>query len=244
MGREGDNFQSPEDQEARCHAMAEALGVEVYPEPFTDLEQSGGKMSRPEFDRMMRAVADGTLGGVIVSKLNRFARNTRGCLDAIEAIEAAGGTFISVEPQVDTSSPTGRFMLTVFAALAEMERDQARDGWRAARRNAITGERPVAVTKPPLGYRRVVGENGQRLGFEPDPEAAPVIREAFELRAKGGSWSQVTALIKERTGKARPVKSISKMLENRVYLGELRSGAAVNTHAHEPLVDDALYRRV
>jgi hypothetical protein len=89
-----------------------------------------------------------------------------------------------------------------------------------------------------------VGENGQRLGFEPDPGTAPVIREAFELRASGGSWAQVQKLIADGTGELRPVKSITKMLENRAYLGELRSGEAVNPTAHEPLVDDALFRRV
>jgi site-specific DNA recombinase len=54
-------------------------------------------------------------------RLDRFARSAADGLAAVRRIEQAGGTFVSVAENVDSSSPYGRFTMTIFLALAELE---------------------------------------------------------------------------------------------------------------------------
>ena len=60
---------------------------------------------------------------VFCSDFSRIARNTRDLLSTVETLQSRGVEFISLKEAVDTTTPQGRFMLTVFAALAELERE-------------------------------------------------------------------------------------------------------------------------
>ena len=58
---------------------------------------------------------------VIVESISRFAQNTRDLLELVEQLSAKGVEFVSQKETIDTSTPTGKFMLTVFGAVAELE---------------------------------------------------------------------------------------------------------------------------
>ena len=58
---------------------------------------------------------------VLVWKFDRFARSTRHLLSALEEFDHLGIRFISVQDQVDTSSPMGKAMFTIIGAMAELE---------------------------------------------------------------------------------------------------------------------------
>ena len=60
---------------------------------------------------------------VIVESISRFARNTRDLLELIEILSAQEVFFISKKEAIDTNTPTGKFMLTIFGAVAELERE-------------------------------------------------------------------------------------------------------------------------
>src|SRR5437588_6528057 len=92
-GRAGDSFISPKDQEARCRALAEARGYAVG-EVFYDHDVSGGKMTRPELDKAIARIEDGTSAGFIVARLDRFARTLLGGLQTLEQISTLGGVVI------------------------------------------------------------------------------------------------------------------------------------------------------
>ena len=100
------------------------LGVEKV---FID-KASGKTAERPELKRMMDYVRDGDT--VIVESISRFARNARDFLDLIARLSEKEVAFISKKEAIDTETPAGRFMLTVFAAVAELERDYIRDRQR------------------------------------------------------------------------------------------------------------------
>ena len=59
---------------------------------------------------------------VLVESISRFARNTKDLLELVEQLTAKGVEFISQKESIDTSTPTGKFMLTIFGAVAELER--------------------------------------------------------------------------------------------------------------------------
>src|SRR5947199_8111601 len=85
-GREGDSFISPKVQEERCRALATARGYKVG-EVFIDLDQSGGTMDRPEFNRALARIQAGDSGGIIVARIDRFARTLQGALNTLQEIE-------------------------------------------------------------------------------------------------------------------------------------------------------------
>ena len=60
---------------------------------------------------------------VIVESISRFARNTRDLLELVEQLTAKQVEFVSRKEAIDTTTPTGKFMLTIFGAVAELERE-------------------------------------------------------------------------------------------------------------------------
>lgn len=106
-----------EQNTTRQEVLMESLGVD---EVYID-RMSGKNTNRPELQRMMEYVRRGDT--VIVESISRFARNTRDLLDLVERLTAKGVEFVSKKEAIDTTTPTGKFMLTVFGAVAELERE-------------------------------------------------------------------------------------------------------------------------
>ena len=122
------------------------LGVEQV---FID-RMSGKNTDRPELKRMMSFVRKGDT--VIVEAISRFARNTKDLLDLVEQLSAKEVEFISKKEAIDTTTPTGKFMLTVFGAVAELEREyilqRQREGIAVAKQNGVyKGRKPIEHPK-------------------------------------------------------------------------------------------------
>ena len=118
------------------------LGVD---ELFID-RASGKNTDRPELQKMMGYVRKGDT--VIVESISRFARNTRDLLDLMEQLTSKEVGFISKKEAIDTATPTGKFMLTIFGAVAELEREyilqRQREGIIIAKKaGKYTGRKPI-----------------------------------------------------------------------------------------------------
>ena len=101
----------------RQEVLMQELGVdEVYIDRL-----SGKNTDRPEPKKMMDYVRKGDT--VIVESISRFARNTRDLLVLIEKLTEKGVEFVSRKEAIDTTTPTEKFMLTVFGAVVELERE-------------------------------------------------------------------------------------------------------------------------
>ena len=102
---------------ARQEVLMQELGVERI---FID-KQSGKDTSRPELKKMMDFVREGDV--VIVESISRFARCTRDLLELVEQLTEKKVEFVSKKEALDTSTPSGRFVLTIFGAVAQLERE-------------------------------------------------------------------------------------------------------------------------
>ena len=107
---------------------------------------SGKNTDRPELKRMMNYVREGDV--VIVESISRFARNTKDLLELVEQLTEKQVEFISKKEAIDTTTPTGKFMLTVFGAVAELEREyilqRQKEGIAVAKQNGVyKGRKPI-----------------------------------------------------------------------------------------------------
>lgn len=126
----------------RQEVMLQELGVD---EIFID-KASGKNTDRPELNRMMEYVRKGDR--VIVESISRFARNTKDLLELIDKLTQKEVEFVSQKENIDTSTPTGKFMLTVFGAVSELERmyilQRVREGVAIAKANGkYKGRKPI-----------------------------------------------------------------------------------------------------
>lgn len=133
-----------EQNEARQLKMMEEQKVEKV---FVD-KASGKNTDRKEFKEMMAFVRDGDT--LIVESISRIARNTRDLLTIIANLTEKDVEFVSLKENIDTTTPHGRFMLTVFGALAELEREsileRQREGIEIAKADGkYKGRKPVTV---------------------------------------------------------------------------------------------------
>jgi DNA invertase Pin-like site-specific DNA recombinase len=102
---------------ARQEVLMEQLGVEKI---YID-KMSGKNTERPQLKAMLDYVREGD--AVIVESISRFARNTKDLLELVDKLTQKGVMFISQKENIDTNTPTGKFMLTVFGAVSELERE-------------------------------------------------------------------------------------------------------------------------
>ena len=113
---------------ARQDKMMQDLGIDgdrIFREKL-----SGKNMNRPELQRMLSYIRKGDT--VVVESISRLARNTKDLLEIVEKITAKGAGFKSLKETFDTNTPAGKCMLTMFGAMAELERayilDRQREG--------------------------------------------------------------------------------------------------------------------
>ena len=126
--------------ELQLTALNQAGCGRIYQEKI-----SGAKRDRPELQRLLDQLRPNDI--VVVWKLDRLARSTQNLLELVELIKAAEATFCSLsEPWADTTSHSGKMIMTVFAGIAEFERDLIRERTSAGRKEALI--RGVSFGRP------------------------------------------------------------------------------------------------
>lgn len=107
---------------------------------------SGAKAERPALNRMLRAVERGSIDTVVVYRLDRLSRSTRGGLETLSKLADQQIRVVSVSQNIDFNGSMGRFLATLFLAIAEFEREtiveRIKDGLAAARANGKRLGRP------------------------------------------------------------------------------------------------------
>lgn len=110
------------------------------------------KDSRPALNRLMADARQRRLDVVLVWRFDRFARSTSHLIRALDEFRSLGVAFCSFSEALDTSTPTGKVMFTVIAAMAEFKRaliqERVRAGLRRARAAGVQLGRPRVGTAP------------------------------------------------------------------------------------------------
>lgn len=150
-----------EQNTARQEELMQELGVEKV---FIDKASGKSTAQREALIEMLAYLREGDV--LIVSEISRLARNTRDLLEIVELLNEKKVQFISKKEAIDTSTPQGKFMLTVFGAQSELERayilQRQREGIEIAKREGkYLGRKPIELDEALLKRRYPIWKEGK-----------------------------------------------------------------------------------
>jgi DNA invertase Pin-like site-specific DNA recombinase len=169
--------------------FAKQRGFELVGE-YTDVI-SGAKSKRPGLDRLMADARRRRFDVVLVAAFDRVARSVKHFLEVLDELNRLGVEFISLRENIDTGGALGRALLTIIAAIAELERSLIVERVKAGMRRAkLEGRR---IGRAPLAVNREEVVRDRRSGMSLNRVA----------KKYGISRASVCRLVKEGAARAR-----------------------------------------
>ena len=249
------DFNSLDAQREACEAFIQSQkheGWQCLPAGYDDGGISGATMARPALQRLLADIQAGRVDVVVVYKVDRLTRSLADFAKMVEIFDAKNISFVSVTQQFNTTTSMGRLTLNVLLSFAQFERE-------------VTGERirdKIAASKkkgmwmggnPPLGY------DVKDRSLVVNEAEAEIVRYIFRRYAELGSVRELKADLDARgiIGKVRHSASgrrfggkpfsrgaLYKMLQNRVYRGEIVHHGRAYPGKHTSIVDPELWATV
>ncbi len=219
---------------------------------YDDGGYSGGNLERPALKRLMADIRVGKVQTVVVYKVDRLTRSLSDFARLIELFEARGVSFVSVTQQFNTTTSMGRLMLNVLLSFAQFERE-------------VTGERirdKIAASKrkgmwmggtPPIGYalkdQKLLVDHKQAQVvchiFRRYAALKSVAKLCRELEVQGFRTKLFTSVAgRSYGGRAFSRGHLYRILQNRVYLGEVAHKDAAHPGEHAAIVGRILWDKV
>lgn len=131
---------------------------------YVDHGESGAKDRRPSLDRLVGDVQARRVDVVVCTKLDRLARSVRHLVNLAAEFQALGVELVVVDQAIDTTTPAGRLLFHVLAAIAEFERDLIRERVSAGVRRRIAAGAPWGRPPRHVDLRRLTALRAQGLG--------------------------------------------------------------------------------
>ena len=184
----------------QAHAIAHAcelVGIEHD-------EGVSGKVpprKREGLGRALKAVDAGEADGLVFLKLDRLSRSVRDILEIAEEARRGGWHLVSVQESIDTSTAAGKMILTVLAALAEMEREQIGERTRMGM-DQVAREGRARSSRLPFGYR-VDGTDAITL-------TAGDVRSLVEHEGEQRILRRICQLVKAKMGARRIARDLNE----------------------------------
>jgi DNA invertase Pin-like site-specific DNA recombinase len=241
---QGESYISPTVQREAIEHWAEANGV-MLGKVVKEENVSGGKAVKDRaLEELVQRCESAASDGIIVYRLNRFARSQAETHVAAYRIKQAKRRLVAVSDGYDSEAPGGAYVLAFMAVEAEKYLADVRENWAAAAEHAV-GRGVHIACRAPVGYRRKDEVDPEyndrrelvkdgRLLVADEAEVKHVLR-AFELRAEGWSYRRIAAYLTEAGLKPRfserdkrragwkqwSATGVSDLLRNPVYTGSL-----------------------
>ena len=171
-------------QRERLEAYAKAHGfelVELVEEAGVSGKTAPG--SRPGLGGALDRIRRGEADGLVAIKLDRISRSVRDVLALADDAQRVGWRLVTVNEALDTGSATGRFTLTILAALAQLEREQVGERTRAAL-DQVAREGRLRSRHAPFGYRAEAQADAKPRLVEAPGEQV-ILRNILDLDADG-----------------------------------------------------------
>ena len=214
------------------------------PDRYDDGGHSGSGMDRPALSQLMHDIEAGEIDVVVVYKIDRLTRSLADFVRMIEIFDQRNIDLVSISQAFDTSDSMGRMILNVLLTFSQFEReliaDRVRDSIRTRKRHG-----KMHGGLPPFGY--IATADGLKI----DKSEAEIVRFIFDEFLRTRRYTQVMTAVREKelcssvkyslSGKPRGGKPISPgtvygIVQNPMYVGEIRGHDRTYPGEHEPLI--------
>lgn len=229
-------------------------GWTALPDRYDDGGFSGGNMERPGLRRLLADIDAGKFDVIVVYKVDRLSRSLLDFMKMIDLFNEKGVSFVSVTQHFSTTDPTGRMFLGILITFAQYEREVIAERiWdkvaAAKRRGKYCGGVPI------LGYD--VDRDNKKLLVSPDEartvqyifrrfiqigSAKKLGQELNEQGYRTKAW--ITKKGKVREGSEWNTAHIYRLLNNRIYIGEIAHKDRSYPGEHEGIIDRATWDKV
>ncbi len=237
-------FNSLDAQREACEAYVASQKPEgwvLVPDRYDDGGFSGGTLERPALKRLLADIEGGRIDVVVVYKIDRLSRSLMDFAKLVEVFDRCQVTFVSITQSFNTTTSMGRLTLNILLSFAQFEREvigeRVRDKIAASRARGLW----MGGT-PPLGYR----VDNRKLAIV-DTEAA-IVRMIFERFSALGSTTVLARHlaaegVTTRRGKPFDKRALSRILNNRVYLGEAVHKGTSHPGEHQAIIEAKLWAK-
>jgi site-specific DNA recombinase len=242
-GRDGESFVSPSEQRERIEAACDRDGL-LLTRTTDELDVSGRTAldDRKGLREAIEAVEAGEADVIVAAYFDRLVRSLKVQAEVVQRVERAGGKVLAVDVGQVTEGTASEWLSgTMHGMVAEYYARLAGERTASAQRRAVA-RGVVPFPNVPPGYTR--NKDGT---LAPHPTEAPIVAEAFRMRAAGATIKDVRAYLKAN-GIERTFRGVQTLLASRIVLGEISfvgdKLALTNPNAHPAIVDVETWQRV
>jgi len=239
QGQADEGF-SLEAQQERLQAFCVAQGWHVCPDHiYIDAGVSGKSTERPQFQAMLAAAKEKQIQRIVAMKLDRMARNVREFLATVDQLKAWGCDLVLVKESFDTSTPHGRFALTMFAAMAELEASTITE-------RVMSGKQQKASKGGFNGGAEAFGYTYSAGTFEINEVEAATVRSMFAMFLEGKSINGIAKALNDaghttKKDKAFFPMTVRQTLTNGIYAGVAQWDGVEVDGVYPAIIDKATY---
>ena len=233
---------SLDDQQKRLLAHCEAQAWKVCEgHIYIDAGISGKSTeARKEYNRMLSDAETGKIRRIVALKLDRLARNVKDFLSLVDELKDWGCDLVLIKESFDTSTPSGKFTLTMFAALAEREAATITE-------RVMSGKRQKASVGGYNGGKVAFGYTYADGKFDVVSDQADIVRSIFAWLNEGASLNAIMRRLNDgnvptSTGKGQwSTQAVKHILANGAYAGIAQWAGIEASGSHPPIIDSATY---
>jgi site-specific DNA recombinase len=232
---------SIDEQKERLMAYCVAKGWNPVG-PYVDPAYSGGDLNRPGLQKLISEIK--SLDLVLVYKLDRLSRRQKDTLFLIEDVLLKNKVdIVSLQENLDTTSPFGRAAIGILAAFAQLERDTFKERSLLGRTGRARTGKWVGSSRPPIGYRY------DDLGLIIDEYEAEQVKIVYSLYLQGHGLQKIAEIMKSKGythkyGDWSWWGGVATMLKNSVYIGKVKFNKQEFDGQHEPIIDTNTFNQV
>lgn len=226
---------SIDEQRERLISYCKAMGWEVV-SVYVDGGYSGKDMNRPGLQKMISEIKCAEV--VLIYKLDRLSRSQKDTLSLIEDVFIKNNVdIVSLQENLDTSTPFGRAAIGILSAFAQLERETIKERAILGRTGRARKGKWVGTARPPIGYDYSV----EKQELIVDPYEAEQIRMLFDMYTKGTGLRRIAAYLhsngyKNKYGSWLNWGNMMHTLRNPVYIGKVTFNGQEYDGNHEAII--------
>ena len=218
-------------QREQLTAYCVSRGIKDY-DYYIDGGWSGSNIERPEMERLINDVKDDKISHVIIYKLDRLSRSQKDTLYLVEDLFMPHNVdFISLTENLDTSTPTGRAMIGIIAAFAQLERENIHTRTRMGMLERVKEGYWMGGGRVPFGY-----DYDKEQGILVPNKDAEKVRRIYDLYIQGYSQQNIANMLGLKYDRL-----VTQILTRKSNYGIIEYNGKEYKGRHEPIISKEIY---